>query len=77
MHNYADNTTMGPEEYETNMTLANAIQLGSMIIKKVAGNESSTTLGGDHLNQIEISDLLAAKIKLHLTSTSKLMEEAL
>lgn len=70
-----DGQVLNREEYETNMTIANAVQLGTLVVKKIAGNEVSTSLGGGHLTQVEIADLLAAKIRTHLTSTVKFVEE--
>lgn len=68
---------LSAQEYETNMTVANAVQLGTLVIKKIAGNEVSDSLGGAHLSQTEIADLLAAKIRANLSSTVKFVEEVL
>lgn len=77
MSTQISNQPLSPEEYETNMTVANAVQLGTLVIKKIAGNEVSDSLGGSHLTQVEIADLLAAKIKANLSSSIKFVEEVL
>jgi hypothetical protein len=57
---------MKAREYETSAVLANAIQAGANVIRRVAGNDIADGFDGEQITSDELNSTLAAKINSYL-----------
>lgn len=54
------------EEYESTLTVANAIQLSTKVTLASQGNDSADSIGGQELNNALLSNMFASKIAGYL-----------
>lgn len=50
------------EEYESTLTVANAVQLSVNVTREISGNDVADTIGGEPINTALLSSIYAAKI---------------
>lgn len=53
-------------EYETTAVLANAVQAGANVVRRVAGNEIADGFDGEQISSDELHSTLSAKLKSYL-----------
>lgn len=57
---------MKAREYETTAVLANAVQAGANVVRRVAGNDIADGFDGEQLSTDELNATLSAKLNSYL-----------
>lgn len=58
--------TVRARQHENLATLANAVQLATNVVRKVAGNEIADGFDGERIDAVELNETVAAKINGYL-----------
>jgi len=62
----SNSETVKARQYENLATMANAVQLATNVVRKIAGNEIADGFEGERIDSVELSETMAAKINSHL-----------